>query len=212
MKAMILAAGYGSRLHPITNSLPKALVKVQGCPLVEYHLQRFAEYGFTEVVINVSYLAEQIKQFVGNGHAFGVHVEYSEEAQPLETGGGIFNALPLLGIEPFLTVNVDIFTDYPLAQLRNALTRTVHYVLAEAQQGEGDFGFDNDLLIDKKQGLTYTGIAVYSPTLFSHCQPGKFSVIPLVKQAIADKQVTGEIYRGQWYPVNTIAELNLINR
>lgn len=209
MKAMILAAGLGARLRPLTNHLPKALVEVHGRPVIEYHLYNLAANGFEDIVINVSYMADKIKQFIGNGHAFGVNVEYSEEAQPLETGGGIFNALPLLGKQAFLAVNADIFTDYPYCRLKQALTRTVHCVLIEDKQGAGDFGLQNGLLIDKKQGLIYSGITVYSPALFLPCQPGKFSVMPLIKQAIANEQVTGEIYHGQWHDIGTPAQLYL---
>jgi N-acetyl-alpha-D-muramate 1-phosphate uridylyltransferase len=211
MKVMILAAGMGARLRPLTETTPKALIEVHGRPIITYHLERLEANGFHDIVINVSYLADKIKQYLGNGRAFGVNIVYSEEATPLETGGGILNALPLLGDQPFLAINADIVTDYPFEQLKTRLTRLVHCVLVENQWGKNDFGLQNHLLIDQPQGLMYSGIAVYSPTLFTHCQHGKFSVVPLLKQAIANQQVTGEIYTGVWRDIGTVTALNAFN-
>ncbi|MDX1300546.1 MAG: sugar phosphate nucleotidyltransferase, partial [Pseudomonas sp.] len=129
MKAMILAAGKGERLRPLTLHTPKPLVRVAGVPLIEYHLRALAAAGFTEVVINHAWLGQQIEDYLGDGSRFGLSIAYSAEAEPLETGGGIFQALPLLGDQPFALINGDIFTDYPLAELRRPLTGLAHLVL-----------------------------------------------------------------------------------
>jgi N-acetyl-alpha-D-muramate 1-phosphate uridylyltransferase len=208
MKAMILAAGKGERLRPLTLHTPKPLVRVAGVPLIEYHLKALAAAGFREVVINHAWLGQQIEEHLGDGARFGLSLRYSAEGEPLETGGGIFRALPLLGEEPFLVVNGDIFTDYPFAELKRPLTGQAHLVLVDnpAHHPVGDFRLDRGQVADAQAGqpsLTYSGIAVLSPSLFAGCQPGAFKLAPLLRAAMAAAQVTGERFAGRWVDVGS---------
>ncbi len=177
MKAMILAAGKGERLRPLTLHTPKPLVQAAGTPLIEYHVRALAAAGFTELVINHAWLGQQIEDYLGDGARFGLRIAYSSEGEPLETGGGIFKALPLLGDEPFAVINGDIFTDYPFAELRKPLNGLAHLVLVNnpAHHPQGDFilqqGQVHDAAADG-ECLTYSGIAVLHPRLFAACQPG----------------------------------------
>jgi N-acetyl-alpha-D-muramate 1-phosphate uridylyltransferase len=209
MKAMILAAGKGERLRPLTLHTPKPLVLVAGVPLIEYHLRALAAAGITDVVINHAWLGAQIEAHLGDGARFGLSIAYSPEGEPLETGGGILRALPLLGEQPFILINGDIFTDYPFAQLNRPLSGLAHLVLLDnpAHNVQGDFALlANGQLVDAPPGpsrLTYIGIAVLSPQLFGGCQPGAFKLAPLLRQAMAQGLVTGEHYRGRWVDVGT---------
>lgn len=208
MKAMILAAGKGERLRPLTLHTPKPLVRAAGVPLIEYHLRALAAAGFTEVVINHAWLGQQIEDYLGDGEQFGVSIAYSAEAEPLETGGGIFQALPLLGTEPFVLINGDIFTDYPFAQLRQPLAGLAHVVLVANpdHHAAGDFHLLNRQVSDARPdqaNLTYSGIAVLSPALFADCQPGAFKLAPLLRAAMAAGQVSGELFCGCWVDVGT---------
>jgi N-acetyl-alpha-D-muramate 1-phosphate uridylyltransferase len=209
MKAMILAAGKGERLRPLTLHTPKPLVLVAGVPLIEYHLRALAAAGITDVVINHAWLGAQIEAHLGDGARFGLSIAYSPEGEPLETGGGILRALPLLGEQPFILINGDIFTDYPFAQLNRPLSGLAHLVLLDnpAHNVQGDFALlANGQLVDAPPGpsrLTYSGIAVLSPQLFGGCQPGAFKLAPLLRQAMAQGLVTGEHYRGRWVDVGT---------
>ncbi|QLC72608.1 nucleotidyltransferase family protein [Pseudomonas sp. LPB0260] len=208
MKAMILAAGKGERLRPLTLHTPKPLVRVAGVPLIEYHLRALAAAGFSEVVINHAWLGQQIEEHLGEGARFGLSLRYSAEGEPLETGGGIFRALPLLGEEPFLVVNGDIFTDYSFAELSRPLAGLAHLVLVDnpAHHPVGDFRLDRGQVADAQAGqpsLTYSGIAVLSPSLFAGCQPGAFKLAPLLRAAMAEAQVTGERFAGRWVDVGS---------
>ncbi|WP_439859940.1 N-acetylmuramate alpha-1-phosphate uridylyltransferase MurU [Pseudomonas sp. MBLB4136] len=208
MKAMILAAGKGERLRPLTLHTPKPLVRVAGVPLIEYHLRALAAAGFSEVVINHAWLGQQIEAHLGDGARFGLSLRYSAEGEPLETGGGIFRALPLLGEEPFLVVNGDIFTDYPFAELSRPLAGLAHLVLVDnpAHHPVGDFRLDRGQVADAQAGqpsLTYSGIAVLSPLLFTGCRPGAFKLAPLLRAAMAEAQVTGERFAGRWVDVGS---------
>lgn len=212
MKAMILAAGRGERMRPLTDTTPKPLLKVAGRSLIEYHLLRLAAAGMTNVVINLAWLGEQVERLLGNGSAYGVAIEYVDEgAQALETGGGIFNALPLLGNDTFLVINGDIWTDYPLQQLPTSLNGLAHLVLVDnpVHHPQGDFAINATChAVSEATGkLTFSGIGVYSPELFVNCEPGIFPLAPLLRQAMAMQQVTAEHYRGHWSDVGTVERL-----
>ena len=218
MKAMILAAGKGERLRPLTLQTPKPLVPVAGVPLIEYHLRALAAAGVTEVVINHAWLGAQIEAHLADGARFGLSIAYSPEGEPLETGGGILRALPLLGDEPFILVNGDIFTDYPftdlaLVDLSWPLPGLAHLVLLDnpAHHPQGDFTLLADgQLADAQPGqssLTYSGIAVLSPQLFAGCEPGAFKLAPLLRQAMAQGLVSGERYAGNWIDVGSYERL-----
>lgn len=218
MKAMILAAGKGERLRPLTLHTPKPLVRAAGVPLIEYHVRALAAAGFRELVINHAWLGAQIEDYLGDGERFGVSIAYSAEGEPLETGGGIFRALPLLGDEPFLVVNGDIWTDYPFAGLRRPLSGLAHLVLVDnpAHHPGGDFRLLEDgRITDAADGLdrlTYSGIAVLAPALFAGCRPGAFKLAPLLRQAMADGRVGGERFAGRWVDVGTHERLAEVER
>lgn len=217
MKAMILAAGKGERMRPLTLHTPKPLVPAAGKPLIEYHLQSLASAGITEVVINHAWLGQQIEDHLGDGSRFGLHIQYSPEGEPLETGGGIFKALPLLGEAPFLLVNGDVWTDYDFTRLRQPLQGLAHLVLVDnpGHHGRGDFRLDGVHVLDGDDSpgtLTFSGLSLLHPHLFDGCQPGAFKLAPLLRRAMADGQVTGEHYRGQWVDVGTLERLAEVER
>ncbi|MCU7647694.1 N-acetylmuramate alpha-1-phosphate uridylyltransferase MurU [Pseudomonas piscis] len=213
MRAMILAAGKGERMRPLTLTTPKPLLPVAGVPLIEYHLRALAAAGFHEIVINHAWLGQQIEDALGDGQRWGLSIRYSAEDQPLETGGGILKALPLLGDEPFLVVNGDIWTDYDFASLRRPLDGLAHLVMVDNPPHHptgGDFCLENGLLHDGQPGaptLTYSGISVLHPRLFQHCAAGAFKLAPLLREAMARGQVSGEHMRGQWVDVGTVERL-----
>ena len=206
MRAMILAAGKGERMRPLTLHTPKPLIPVAGVPLIEYHLRALAQAGVTDVVINHAWLGDKIEAHVGDGARFGVQIVYSKESQPLETGGGIYQALPLLGHEPFIVVNGDVFTDYDFAELQKPLQGLAHLVLINNPEHhlEGDFSLeDGRVLAPAADTLTYSGIAVLHPELFVDCQAGAFKLAPLLRQAITQGQISGEHFNGCWIDVGT---------
>ena len=208
MKAMILAAGKGERMRPLTLTTPKPLVRAGGVPLIEYHLRALAAAGFTEIVINHAWLGQQIEDYLGDGSRYGVSIQYSPEGEPLETGGGIFRALPLLGDEAFVVVNGDIWTDYDFSVLHQPIAGLAHLVLADnpAHHPSGDFTLvDGQVRTVSRMHatLTYSGIAVLHPQLFDGCSAGAFKLAPLLRKAMADGQVTGERLNGQWVDVGT---------
>ena len=208
MKAMILAAGKGERMRPLTLTTPKPLVCAGGVPLIEYHLRALAAAGFTEIVINHAWLGQQIEDYLGDGSRYGVSIQYSPEGEPLETGGGIFRALPLLGDEAFVVVNGDIWTDYDFSVLHQPGAGLAHLVLADnpVHHPAGDFTLADGHVRDGQPGtatLTYSGIAVLHPQLFDGCSDGAFKLAPLLRKAMADGQVTGERLKGQWVDVGT---------
>jgi MurNAc alpha-1-phosphate uridylyltransferase len=212
MKAMILAAGKGERMRPLTLTTPKPLVRAAGVPLIEYHLHALAAAGFTEIVINHAWLGQQIEDYLGDGARYGVNIQYSPEGEPLETGGGIFRALPLLGDEAFVVVNGDIWTDYDFYALRQPITGLAHLVLADnpAHHPAGDFVLVDGQVRDGQpdtQTLTYSGIAVLHPDLFTGCTAGAFKLAPLFRQAMAAGKVSGERLDGQWVDVGTYERL-----
>jgi MurNAc alpha-1-phosphate uridylyltransferase len=211
MRAMILAAGRGKRLRPHTDTLPKPLLPVRGKPLIEYHLEALAAAGFREIVINRGHLGDRLPEALGDGSRWGVTIHWSvEPPEALETGGGLHQALPLLGHGPFLAVNGDIWTNYPFARLRSAKCDYAHLVMIPnpPHNPAGDFRLAGGRLhADGEPRLTYSGIAVYHPRLFADCQPGRFSVVPLLLRAMREHVVTGERYDGAWSDVGTPGRL-----
>ncbi|WPP00371.1 nucleotidyltransferase family protein [Pseudomonas sp. HR96] len=208
MKAMILAAGKGERMRPLTLHTPKPLLPVAGVPLIEYHLRALAKAGFNEVVINHAWLGQQIEDALGDGSRFGLAIRYSAEGEPLETAGGILKALPLLGSEPFVLINGDVFTDYDFSALRAPLKGLAHLVLVTNPEHHpgGDFTLNQGAVRDVPHGdprLTYAGIAVLDPQLFDGCPPGAHKLAPLYRNAMALGQVSGEHFAGLWVDVGT---------
>jgi MurNAc alpha-1-phosphate uridylyltransferase len=207
MKAMILAAGKGERLRPLTLHTPKPLVRAGGVPLIEYHLRALKAAGFTDVVINHAWLGQQIEDYLGDGQRLGLNIAYSPEGEPLETGGGIFRALPLLGDEPFLVVNGDIWTDCDFAPLKAPIKGLAHLVLVDnpLHHPTGDFALVGGAVQDDASlpRLTYSGMAVLHPQLFAGCSAGAFKLAPLLRDAMGKGQVTGEHFTGRWVDVGT---------
>jgi MurNAc alpha-1-phosphate uridylyltransferase len=217
MKAMILAAGRGERLRPLTDHTPKPLLFAGRHRLIEHLLFSLAHAGFYDVVINISHLQEQFIAVLGDGQHYGVKIAYSLEPEEggLETGGGIYNALPLLDKAPFLVVNGDVWTDYPFQNLQCSLTGLAHLVLVNnpAHNPQGDFHLtgENKVLSDGEPTLTLSGIGIYHPHLFIDCQPGKFRLPPLLRAAMEKGLVTGEHYRGNWWDVGNVQRLEELN-
>ena len=207
MKAMILAAGLGRRMGVLTQELPKPLLSIEGRPLIDYHLQALAAAGVTEVVINLHHLGERIQQFVGTGEHWDIRVTYSHEEQLLETGGGILQALPLLGNEPFWLVNGDIATDFDFSQFRRETENHAHLVLVDnpPHHPQGDFvlASDGQVGLAGGQRYTYSGIALLRAELFAHKQPGAFALGTLLKEQVKLGLVSGERYQGRWSDIGT---------
>lgn len=210
MKAMILAAGRGERMRPLTDALPKPLLPVGDKALIEHHLTRLHEAGFTEVVINTGWLGELLPEKLGDGSRYGLTIHYSPEPPgALETGGALRQALPLLGSEPFLLVNGDVWTDYPFAQLRHReLPESVllHCVLVPnpPQHPDGDFALHGEQLrAESEQRYTYSGMGIYRPALVANQPEGRFPLAPLIREAITNGLATGELYHGDWRDIGT---------
>ena len=207
MKAMILCAGRGERMRPLTDTIPKPLLLVAGKPLVQYHIEKLAQAGVTEIVINHAWLGGQIEQALGDGGQWGVNIQYSAEAEALETAGGIIKALPLLGEESFIIANGDVWSDYPFEQLLKIKPKAAHLVLVKnpKQHPQGDFTLDDGGYVsaqgDKK--LTYSGISVLNPLLFTERKVGRMPLAPLLRQAMDVQRVSGELYYGDWVDVGT---------
>ena len=219
MRAMILAAGFGERMLPLTKHTPKPLLEVGGVALIEHHLRRLAAAGFDELVINVSHLGQQIIDFCGDGGAWGVQITFSEEDEPLETAGGIIKALPLLGSEPFLVVNGDVWTDFPFELvLSHDLPESggAHLVLVDnpPQHPLGDFGLEGDRvrqLPEGESGFTFSGIGLYTLAFFDGVPQGKSPLRPLLDRCIAANKLTGEHYAGEWRDIGTPERLEALN-
>jgi N-acetyl-alpha-D-muramate 1-phosphate uridylyltransferase len=207
MKAMLLAAGRGERMRPITDSLPKPLVPVAGKPLIAWHLAALARAGFRELVVNTSWLAEKLHAALGDGSAWGVSITWSDEGPvPLETGGGIFRAAPLLGPGPFLVVNADIWTDIDFAALSLEQGAHAHLVLVPnpPHNVRGDFGLDGNLVVSRDTDrFTYSGVGMFRREFFDGASGERFPLLPLLNRAIAARAVRGELHRGAWSDVGT---------
>lgn len=229
MKAMILAAGRGERMRPLTDTLPKPLLKIAGKSLIEYHIEALVKSGIIELVINHAWLGEKIEAQLGDGSQYGARIVYSREEQALETAGGIINALSLLGEEPFIALNGDIFTDYPFAQLqplgRDFLQgdQTAHLVLVANPEHhkKGDFYCHNHQLsyeqgANKGQRYTFSGIAYYKPEFFQQTIKlktlEKQALAPLLRTAMKENRVSGEVYKGVWQDIGTPERLVEINQ
>ena len=218
-RAMILAAGRGERMRPLTDRLPKPLVSVAGTPMIEIVIGRLARAGVTELVVNLGYRGPQIREHLGNGEALGVRIAYSDEGDPpLETGGGVFRALDLLGEAPFLLVNADVYAEFDYAALAHRAAQfpekdLAHLVLVPnpEHRREGDFGLDGDRACnDGEPRLTFSGISILRPALFCDCEDGRFPLAPLLRRAAACHQLGGERFDGAWSDVGTpqrLAEL-----
>jgi N-acetyl-alpha-D-muramate 1-phosphate uridylyltransferase len=212
---MILAAGRGERMRPLTDGTPKPLLKVRGETLIERHVVALVRAGIPRIVINLSWLGPQIRDHLRDGARFGAAISYSEEpAQALETGGGIMRALPQLSPGPFAVVNGDIYTDFPFGTLALAADRDAHLVLAPnpAHHRQGDFGMERGLALPQAAvRYTFTGIAVYRAAFFAGCTDGAFPLKPLLLRSMAAKRCSAQLYTGLWEDVGTpqrLAELN----
>jgi N-acetyl-alpha-D-muramate 1-phosphate uridylyltransferase len=222
MKAMILAAGRGQRMMPLTENTPKPLLSIAGKPLLQHHIEKLRRAGIVDLVINHCYLGEQIEAYFGDGREFGVHIQWSPEPIALETAGGLKQALSYLGEQPFISVNGDIWTDFDFASLRQgpfleALEqnrRHAHLVLVDnpRQNPGGDFGLQQHKVVNQALSMwTYSGIALYHPKLIAKCPLGQpMGLAPILRRAIDSKLVSGEIYHGPWHDIGTpkrLAEL-----
>ncbi len=217
MKAMILAAGRGERMRPLTDHTPKPLLPVAGKPLIVHTIDQLVSAGFTEIIINHAHLGSQIEAKLGDGKAFGAAIVYSPEGgEALETAGGIVNALHLLGNDVFLVVNGDIATDFPYAQLMSIKVDLAHLVLIDnpAHHRQGDFALDEGGKVSEEGAvkLTFSGIGLYRPELFANTPPGKSKLAPLLRGAMAQNKVSGQHYGGFWMDIGTperLLELDL---
>ncbi len=198
----------------MTDKIPKALIQVQEKPLIEHHVINLAKANFSRIVINHAYLGSQIKNYLGNGDRYGVEICYSAEPiGALETGGGIVNALPLLGEKPFVTVNADIFTDFPFNDLPLTDLNTMHVVLVPKNPQllhHGDFGLQGSQLTNTPKQYIFSGITCYHPDVFAGCKHGRYSVIALVRRYIEEKRVSGQLYQGIWHDIGSIERLQVV--
>lgn len=221
MKAMILAAGLGQRMRPLTDNLPKPLLSAGGKPLLQYHLEALARTGIKEVVINLAYLGDKIREFVGDGSRFGLQVSFSTEPEPLETAGALVQAMPLLGSAPFLLVNGDVWSDYPLAQLHQHILPPgikAHLVLVANPDfhPHGDFALDSQGLLTEETTLakhTFAGISLIDPQLISQYPQSrrKFPLSEVLRYGITQRQISAEIHNGLWSDVGTPQRLQLLD-
>lgn len=216
MKAMILAAGRGERMRPLTDHIPKPLLKAGGRSLIEYHIDALSLAGHHDIVINHALFGDQIEAMLGDGRRYGVNIQYSPEgSRALETGGGIFKALSLLGDEPFVLVNADIWTDYPVEKLPHHPDGLAHLVLVDnpSFHQKGDFVLkDGRVLINGGARLTYSGIGVFCPALFNSCKSGAFPLAPLLRQAMVNGEISGEHYPGVWLDIGTPERLRALDK
>lgn len=222
-RAMILAAGRGSRMRPLTDQCPKPLLPVAGKPLIEHHIERLAAAGYRELVINLSYLGEQIAEALGQGERWGISIRYSCEPQRLETGGGIYQALPWLsdGEQPFLVVNGDVWTDVDYAALPQRLNGQAHLLLVKNPEHhpQGDFYLTGGRVAEQpsvpgQSALTFSGISLLHPSLFAgiDASPGTaFALAPMLRQAMAAGNVSGEQLQGYWVDVGTPQRLRQLD-
>lgn len=213
MRAMILAAGRGERMRPLTDECPKPLLPVGGKPLIEYHLENLAAAGIDDVVINIAWKGGMIRQSLGDGARFGVRIRYSDEGEEaLETGGGIYKALQMLGPDPFLVLSADIWTDYPLARClpQPAGADLGHWVLVAnpAFHAHGDFCLQNGRVHDGAGArYTYANIGVFHPAFFAGCSGGRFALAPLMYEWLRRGRISGELHRGAWFNLGTAKQL-----
>jgi MurNAc alpha-1-phosphate uridylyltransferase len=216
MKAMILAAGRGERLRPLTDKTPKPLIKVAGKSLIEYHLQSLSASGFNEIIINTAWLAEKIHHEVGDGSDYGVSIRYSDEGKALETAGGIIRALPLLGDKPFLVVNGDIWCDYDFSKLPEpGGNQLAHLILVNNPEHNqsGDFALHNGLVKTSGDAMyTYSGIGIFSPAFFTDQPSGPLPLGPIIREQCQNDLVSGELYEGLWTDAGTVERLQQLEK
>lgn len=221
MRAMILAAGRGERMRPLTDTTPKPLLPIGGKPMIQYHIEALAAAGMREIVVNLAWLGAQIREALGDGSSFGVSIRYSDEGDAaLETGGGIYKALPFLagasGQDSFVVVSGDVWTEYPLGSCDNKLAPAdvAHFVVVPNPgfHTRGDFGLANGRLVDAGERYTYANIGVFRPEFFAGCGPGKFPVGPLMFDWIRQGRVSGELYHGGWHNVGTPEQLRELDQ
>jgi MurNAc alpha-1-phosphate uridylyltransferase len=216
LKVMILAAGRGERMRPLSDTVPKPLLEAGGKPLIVHLIEGLARHGLRDLVINHSHLGEKISAYLDDGGRYGVRIVYSHEAGGgLETGGGIFKALSLIDTDPFMVINGDIWTDFPFDRLPARLDGLAHLVLVDnpPQHPQGDFVLrEGKLLVEGAPRLTFSGIGVYARALFAECRPGKFPLAPLLRAAMARGLVSGEHYTGRWRDVGTPQRLADLDR
>lgn len=214
---MILAAGRGERMRPLTDNLPKPLLEVGGKMLIEYHLEKLKSAGISDVVINHAWLGEKIEQALGDGSRYGLNLYYSAEKEALETAGGIINALPLLGKnDAFVVINGDVYCDYDISNLPSSVSGLAHLLLVNnpLHNPQGDFVLTKSGEIEQegKAKLTFSGIGVYHPDLFKDYAKGKLALAPVLRKAMEHHQVSGEFYQGIWHDIGTperLSELDL---
>lgn len=218
MKAMILAAGLGARMRPLTDHTPKPLLPVGGKPLIVWHLEKLRACGFKDVVINIAWLGGMLPEALGDGRQFGLSIQYSDERDEgvLETGGGIIKALPLLGDEPFLVVNGDIWCDYDFqVDFQLAKGDLAHLILVDnpPHHPEGDFLLQNGRVLEAgAKKLTFSGIGYYHPELFSHLEYGKRALAPVLREAMRIEKASGEQHSGVWLDIGTPERLSELDR
>lgn len=217
MKAMILAAGRGERLRPLTDTLPKPLVPVLGKPMIIYHIEKLAQLGITDIVINYAWMGHLLPQTLGDGSRWGVTLHFSAETEALETGGGIKQALPLLGNEPFLVLNGDVFIDRLPFQdimtvgLEENILAHLWLVDNPKQHPQGDFALVDDRVAEKGAfTYTFSGMGIYHPRLFADTVNGRFALGPLLRQAMVDGRVSGAYFDGLWVDVGTVERLKAL--
>ncbi|MBA3581670.1 MAG: nucleotidyltransferase family protein [Gammaproteobacteria bacterium] len=215
MKALILAAGRGERMLPLTATTPKPLLMVGSRTLIEHRIAALVAAGITEIVVNIAYLRDMIRQHLGDGKTLGANIIYSDEGdEPLETAGGIVQALPLLGTQAFVVTNADIWCDYPLHQLALAKNLLAQLVLVNnpSQHPQGDFGIEqNHASLKATPKFTFSGIALYHPDLFKSLAPGKRTLKSVLDTGIAQKIIGAEHYAGEWQDIGTIERLAKLN-
>ena len=212
---MLLAAGLGERLRPLTIETPKPLVQVGGKPIIEHHLEKLHAAGYSEIIINVSYLAQKIKNYLGDGQKYNVKIIYSDEGTtPLDTAGGIIHALPFLGEDPFLVMNSDIWCDHSLSFANLSSNKLAHLVLIDnpSHNSKGDFAYEYGKIYNSgKNFLTFSGIGIYRPELFINLPKTKSALAPILRTAIEDENVSAEYFTGNWFDIGTPERLKETN-
>lgn len=218
--AMILAAGRGERMRPLTDALPKPLARVCGKPLIVYHLEKLARLGVRTVVINLAWLGERLRDVLGDGTPWGLSIHYSQEPEgALDAGGGIFRALPWLGDAPFFVVSADVYTEFDFAALDIADAAWAQLLLVPNpdHHPRGDFELADGRVLEpadpaQPRPWTYAGIGLFRRALFDGCSPGKFPLLPLLRRAMAQQRLYGQPYEGPWSNVGTLAQLDALQR
>ena len=214
MRAMILAAGRGERMRPLTDQTPKPLLTVHHKPLIVYHIEALVRAGISEIVINIGYLPQKFVEILGKGEQYGANIHYSWEDPILETGGGIVKALPYLGQDPFIVVSGDIFTDYPFERLPKDPKGLAHLVLVDnpPHHPKGDFALQAGYVQEAGEALfNFAGIGVYRSELFAQYPPTYFRLYPILQKPLQERLITGEYYQGIWYNIGSVEQLKAVN-